>query len=243
MNHEAITAIVAPNGYGVGVKPNPFSERQPEWKRRREHKKVLDAITEKIDMLFEPRFITPPETAECIAAIATMTDSRRILELGMCTGFTTLHLLRALYGKPGARLVSVDHRPAHDRTFFDRKEFSTLFRHVDTKTPEAFEQLKGEEPFDLVFIDSDHSLEHTRLEVDGLLPITKPGSIWVFHDMPAWQKPNNPTPPPVRLWLMTQSWNLKGFFLPSCEQMDCLEEWGPGYPKECNPGLGVFVRP
>ena len=241
MDHEAITKIMTNDGavpYGTGIRPNPFWSEMPEWRRRQlDSRRVL---TEKIESLLEPRFITPPETAECIEAIVSMTDSRKVLELGMCTGFTSLHILRAIVGKDDARLVSVEPRPAHDKEFFGKFK---CFQHIEEWTPQALDQLHGE-VFDLVFIDSDHSVEHTAKELNALVPITRPGTILLFHDVPEWQTPTNRTPPPVRNWLYEQvrSGLLHGLCLPSCEQMDCLSEWGKDYPKQANPGLGIFVR-
>src|SRR5689334_2980018 len=118
MNHEEITKIVAPNGYGVGVKNNPFLRQNNEHLRRECFAKERADITEKIAMLYEPRFITPFETSEFIEALITMTDSCQVLELGTCTGYTTLHMLRAIIGK--GKVTSVDCRPAHDKAFFQK---------------------------------------------------------------------------------------------------------------------------
>lgn len=245
-DHEAITKIVAANGYGVGICPNPFAEACAEWTRRRQHMAIRSAITAKIESLFEPRFITPPETAECIEAIVTMTDSRKLLEIGTCTGFTTLHMLRAVYGKPGAKIVSIDFRPAHDKTWWAQPEFRNILRHSDVPTPESLRPIgfrEDEVPFDLVFIDSDHSVEHTRKELDALWPLTRTGTIILMHDLPEWQTPAHRAPPPVRQYVLSLVGTmLDGYILPTCEQVDCLTEWGQGYPSQCNPSLGVFVR-
>lgn len=247
MDHEAITKIVAANGYGVGICPNPFAEKCSEWARRKKHSAILDAITSKIESLFEPRFITPPETAECIEAIVTMTDSRKLLEIGTCTGFTTLHMLRAVYGKPGAQIVSIDHRPAHDKDWWAQPEFNEILRHIEIPTPESLKASNfycDEVPFDLVFIDSDHSVEHTSRELEALMPLTRQGTIILMHDLPEWQAPVHRVPHPVRSHVLSLVGTMfNGYVLPTCEQLDCLSEWGPGYPKQCNPHLGVFIRP
>lgn len=244
MDHDAITKIVAPNGYGVGVWPNPFAEAQAEWKRRRETLAIRETITRKIEMLMEPRFVTCPETSQVIEAIITMTDSRKVLEIGTCTGMGTLHMLRALVGKEDCKLISIDARPAHDRGFW--KAFEPTMEFVEGWTPEILgdERIQRHAPWDLVFVDSDHSVEHTIKELSGLWPITKVGTIILFHDLPEWKTPQQRVPPPLRLWLYEQvgSGYMKGVILPSCEQMDCLDAYGPGYPKECNPGLGIFLR-
>jgi predicted O-methyltransferase YrrM len=248
MNHEVITAIITDNGkipYGRGITPNPYESQQTEWQRRNSNAEVIKLIDDKIHSLFEPRFITVPETSECLAALVTMTDSRRILEIGTCTGFGTLHMLKAVYGKPGAYVVSVDARPAHDKEFWARKEFDGILYHVEGWTPEILSTLDKSEPFDFVFVDSDHSIEHTEKELVKLWDLTKSGTVICFHDVPMWQSKDNQHPPPIYHYLYQKVavGHLHGVILPSCEQLDCLDVNGPGYDKRLNPGLGIFIRP
>lgn len=243
--HDAITAALGgKENYGKGITPNPFAVQCVEWARRVEYDVTRLRITEKIRSLFEPRFITPPETSECIEAIATMTDSRKILELGTCTGFTSLHILRAIVGKCGAQLVSIDARPAHDREWFERTEIAPWFKFIEGWTPQVLDTLTGYKWFDLVFVDSDHSVEHTQKELGALWRLTRKGTIFCFHDAPEWQSPSNQTPAPVRTYLESKvaDGTFKGLVLPTCEQLDCLAEWGAGYDPRCNPHLGVFIR-
>lgn len=244
MDHDKITAAMGGvDNYGKGITPNPFAGQQSEWARRKDQAKLRERLTAKIFSLFEPRFITPPETSECIESIVTMTDSRKILEVGMHVGFTSLHILRAIVGKPGAKLTSIDARPSHDAAFFKSKEIAPWFEFLNGWTPAIFESLKGQK-FDLVFVDSDHSVEHTSKEIDALWALTNPGSIFIFHDVPEWQSPENRVPPPIRQWLWDRVvlGSFQGGILPNCEQLDCRDTWGTGYPKQCNPHLGVFVR-
>lgn len=246
MDHSAITAVVTANGtrkYGTGIPNNPYAAKEKEFVRRHDHARTIQILDEKIRMIHEPRFITPPPTSEFIAALATMTDSRSILELGSLTGYTTMHLIKSIVGKENAKVVSIDCNPEYDRDFFASAEIAPWVEFIKGYTPDALKQLQGRK-FDMVFIDTDHSVEHTKKELDGLFPITKPGTILVFHDVPEWQSPENRTAPPVRNWLLEQvdAKQFYGFVLPTCEQQDCLITWGPGYPKQCNPGLGVFVR-
>lgn len=246
VNHDAVTAVMTAGGtvpYGVGIAPNPYSERQAEWLRRRQQSDLRNRLTAKIISLFEVRFITPPETSQCIEAIVTMTDSRKVLELGTCTGFSALHILRAIIGKPNAKLTCVEHRPAHDRKFFADPEIAPYFEFIEEPTPGGLDRLHGQ-LFDLVFVDSDHSVEHCEKELAALWPITRPGTILLFHDCPEQQDPAAKGKAIIWSWLHEKvaSGKLRGTCLPSCEQADCLETWGRGYPKECNPGLGIFIR-
>lgn len=240
--HDKITAqLGGAENYGKGILPNPFIHENDEWVRRAFNVRAIEQITRKIESLFEPRFITVPEISETIAAIITMTNARRILEVGTCTGYTTLHILRAIIGKQGAKVTSVDPRPAFDAEFF--ASFSPWVEMVNGWSPQIFETMQAER-LDAVFVDSDHSLEHTQIEWAALQAITRKGTIFFFHDVPEWRTPEVRYAPPVRTWLesLVADGTLRGLCLPSCEQLDCREEYGAGYPQECNPGLGIFIR-
>src|SRR6185436_3048429 len=174
--------------FGHGTLDNSFRRYQTEWLRRNSNASVRRILTDKIESIFEPGYITPPETSEFIESLVTMTDSRRILEIGMYSGFTSMHILRAIVGKEGAKLTCIDGRPGlFDKGFFSLLEITPWFEFIQDWTPGVFKKLKG--PFDLMFIDSDHSLDHTKAEFDALLPLTHPGTIFVFHDLPKWPRP------------------------------------------------------
>lgn len=237
LDNDALDKIVSAGGYGKGIVPNPLASQEKEWERRKQWAHMLELIQQKIISLYEPRYITPPATAEAIAAIVTLTDSRTILELGTHVGFTTYHVLKAIIGKPGARIVTVDPRPAHDVQFFS--EFSSILTHINGWTPQCLNEIEG--PFQVVFVDSDHTLDHTVKEMEALMRLTVPGSIFLFHDLPEWQNPDNHTAHPARQFLLSDS-RIRGVCLPSGEQADCLATWGDNYPKQLNPGLGIFVR-
>lgn len=227
----------------LGAVPNPFIPHCKEWARRKENKETIDLITAKIESLFEPRFITPPETSELIERLITASDAHRILEVGMYSGFGSLHMLRAITGKPNALLTSIDCRPAHDREFFARPEITKNFRFIEGWTPGILSTLKGEN-FDMVFVDSDHTIEHNEAERKMLMEITNPGSIWLFHDLPKWNRPDNRQETEVRKWVngLVASGFMEGLVYPTPEQLDCVRMWGRGYPRECSPHLGIFIR-
>jgi len=234
---------LGPGARAIGTYPSPFAPFHTEFNRRKNTAALRKLLTEKIESLLEPRFITSPEVSELIESIITSTDSRNILEIGTYSGFTTLHMLRAIVGKQGAKVTSIDARPCHDTEFFSKPGIAEHFRHITGYTPGILSQLQGEK-FDLVFIDSDHSVEHSQKEKEALMSLTDRGSVWLFHDVPEWQTPDNRRQPPIRDWL-DQLVHERFFFgccLPSCEQLDCLYNYGEGYPKQCNPGLGIYIR-
>lgn len=244
IDHDEITKIMSSQGgYGKGITPNPYASQQAEYQRRHLHAATRKMLSDKIISLTEPRFLTPVETSEFIEALVSMSDSRKILEVGTHTGHTALHILRAIVGKPGAHLTSIDCRPAHDAEFFSQPTLAAHFTHLADWTPQVFSQLAGQ-VFDLVFLDSDHSVEHSEKERLGLIPITRPGTIFVLHDLPEWQCPVSKVNPPVVGWVnnLVATGFFRGLRLPTCEQADCLLTYGPGYPSQINPHLGLFIR-
>lgn len=242
--HDRVTASIGgAERYGRGIWPNPWVDKMPEYDRRKQNSETIHAITHKIAMLSEPRFHTGGETSELMQALITMTLAKQILELGMHTGRSTLHFLRAIVGIDGARVVSIDARPTHDREFFAKPEIAKHFQFIEGWTPQCLTQLAGRK-FDFVFVDSAHDLEHTQKEMAGLEPLIKSGTMLAFHDCPKWRTPQLREPPPVRVWLEEQIRNggFTGMMLPSPMQLDCLEEYGPDYPPACNPGLAVLIK-
>lgn len=240
--HNEVTASIGgAENYGKGILPNPWALKEPEWNRREEFSSLRDKLSLKIKMLFEPRFITSPPTCELMESLITMIGAKQILELGTCTGFGTLHMLRAIIGKEGAQVVSVDARPAWDRKFFE--SLKPWVQMMEGWTPEALKQLHGRQ-FDFVFVDSDHTVEHSQKELAALLPITHPGTMICFHDCPEWRTNTHRVEPPVRLWLkgLIKQGDYDGMLLPSPNQLDCEEEYGKGYDNRCNPGLAVLIR-
>jgi hypothetical protein len=134
-------------------------------------------------------------------------------------------------------------RPAHDRAFFARPEIAPYFEFIEESTPQGLEKLKGQ-TFDFVFIDSDHSPAHCEKELNALMPITRDGTVMLFHDCPELHDPRAEQRSVVWTWLQEKVFQgrLRGTCFPSCEQLDCVEMWGTGYPTKCSPGLGIFIR-
>lgn len=248
VDHEAITKVMFNKGAGanmpcIGVNPNPYHHYATEWNRRELNAASRQTITEKIRMLYEPRFITFPETSELIEALVTMTDSKSLLEIGVYSGFTSLHMLRAIIGKPGAKLTCVDARPAHDKEFFANPLWQDQYQFIEGWTPEILYTLKPKK-YDFVFIDSDHSVEHSVKERAALEEITDPGCFWLFHDVPRWGTPDRHSQNPISDWLdsLVKDGYLKGISLPSPWQPDCSEMYGNDYNTLLSPGLGLYQR-
>jgi hypothetical protein len=216
-----------------------YTNQCKEWERTRD---IRCELTAKIEATFEPRIITPPETAEVIEALVTCSGVKRILEVGMYSGFTSMHILRAIVGTETI-LTCIDCSPSFDREFFAQPALAPNFRFVEGRTPEIITSLVGQ-AFDFVFIDSDHSPEHNEMERLALMKVTRTGSIWLFHDIPEWRRPDEQFTSPGRAWVngLVASGFMRGLAFPTCEQLDCVNMWGHGYPQQCAPHLGIFIR-
>lgn len=243
--HEKVTtSIGGSESYGKGCWPNPYYLQMAAHERVERMQPILKLLTQKIAMLSEPRFHTGSETSQLMESLITMIGATQILELGMHTGRSTLHFLRAIVGIAGAKVVSIDARPTHDREFFAQPGIAEHFEFISGWTPEALAQLHGRQ-FDFVFVDSAHDLAHTQRELEGLQPIIHAGTMLAFHDVPRWRTPSIREEPAVRVWLreQIQSGAYNGLMLPSPRQLDCIEEYGDAnYPIECSPGLAVLIR-
>jgi predicted O-methyltransferase YrrM len=113
-------------------------------------------------------------------SIAIGMNAKRILELGVRGGSTTLPLLMAI-NKTGGSLTSVDIK---DTTFIppsslDIKNWSFI------KT-DAISFLKSQtptEPYDLIYIDDWHSYEHVKDELTEVDRLISPRSVVLVHDL------------------------------------------------------------
>lgn len=242
--HNRITASIGgAEQYGKGIDPNPYFLKMAAHERRERMCDTIAALTRKIRMLSEPRFHCGSETSELMEALIAMIGATQILELGTHTGRSTLHFLRAIVGIEGAKVVSIDARPTHDREFFAQPEIAKHFEFRQGWTPDCLQELAGRQ-FDFVFVDSAHDLAHTQREMAALEPLIHTGTIVCGHDVPEWKTPSERFAPPVRLFFesLIKEGQYSGLILPSPNQLDCEEEYGPSYPRQCNPGLAVLIR-
>jgi len=130
------------------------------------------------EMSLEPDFYpwsSEPETGELVWALARLLGSKRVLELGTFRGFMTLQLIRATESAFG-EVVTIDcddHRSPVLRRFDERYQF------VQGDDLIVLPQLK--QTFDLVYIDTTHTYEHTTSEME-LLRRHQPQATLLLHD-------------------------------------------------------------
>lgn len=236
---EALDEMEANKDYA-----NPFLPSVVAYQRRREHAVLFQDIQTQIEKLFYPQFISYPEDAEFIEALIRLTMSKRILEVGVYTGYTTLHMIRAVW--PDGCVIGIDNQKVFP-SLFDRPDIRNVFAFMHGDTLVELQRLAGyrHDPFDLVYVDSDHSLEHTEKERQLLWNVTRPGSIFVFHDCPPQHRPTDlPESGQLYTYLhgLVRQGLFRGLVLPSADRLDMQEMLGANYDRRCLPHLGVFIR-
>lgn len=204
---------------------------------------LLNEIDRNIIELFFWKFITYPASSELIAAIVKSAGAQNVLESGMFSGFTTLHLIKAVYPHGLCTAIDLQNRlkgELEGECHTDIFEKLINLGHFKFLKGSAYpctdpnvgnikvltNELKKGAPYDFIFIDSSHIVEQTLEEIKAFWKLTNPGCIFVFHDCQDGG--------PMRLFV--ESLVKDGYFiggvLPTCHRMDT---WNP-----CN--LGVFRR-
>jgi cephalosporin hydroxylase len=118
--------------------------------------------------------------------------AQRVLELGVRSGVSTTAFLAALE-QTGGHLWSVDVNPVPPLN----GPWTFVQGCSDDKT--LVQDVAGDDPFDIVFVDTDHTYELTKAEIDTWAPHVS--GAMVFHDtnLEAFEHHTTPQPPfPVR---------------------------------------------
>lgn len=122
--------------------------------------------------------------SDIIAHLPTLYDraarypQAQILELGVRSGNSTSALLAAAERVDG-HVWSVDIDVPHVPGYWSETGRWTFLR-ADDLDPALVELLPAE--VDVLFIDTLHTYEHTRAELDLYVPRVKPGGVILMHD-------------------------------------------------------------
>lgn len=114
----------------------------------------------------------PPETGLFLYQLVKVSHARRILEVGMSNGYSTLWLAEAIRFNGGGRIFTIERDPLKVNLARVNFKKAGVSRWVDIRYGEALEILKKlRGPFDFVFIDAtkEEYLDYLKL----VLPKTK----------------------------------------------------------------------
>lgn len=113
-------------------------------------------------------------------SIAISINAKKILELGVRNGKTTLPLLLAAKINSG-KVTSVDINetlfvpPSELKTFLEFKQMDAI-KYLDELKPD-------DEPFDLIFIDDWHAYNHVKNELEIIDKLVSPRTVILLHDL------------------------------------------------------------
>jgi predicted O-methyltransferase YrrM len=125
-----------------------------------------------------PEIHVSPNEGKLLYLLAKLSGAKRVLEIGLLGGYSTIWLARAI--APKGHLVSLELDENYVRVAGKNLELAGLRSMVDIRQGAASATLEkmvitGEAPFDLVFIDADK--DGYPVYLDYALKLTKPGSL------------------------------------------------------------------
>ena len=161
---------------------------------------VLKQITRNTHLeVINPRMLSGHIQGRVLGMISQMIQPKKILELGTFTGYSALCLAEGL--QADGKLVTIEHNDEMEEAIRRNLSLSPLGEKIELVIGDAKEVLrqlgdeaKGEEAFDLVFIDADKK-EYSEY-LDLVVPLMKKGggiladnTLWDGHIIdPAYDK-------------------------------------------------------
>ena len=123
---------------------------------------------------------TEPWTQQIVANLAGAIGAENIIETGTFEGLTTLWLIST-----GAHVTTVESDPEraqNAREFFNSLGVGDQVRVI---TEDALHVLrsKGDDTYDLAFLDDDHTSDHVYAEITEAKRIVRSGGIIAVHDV------------------------------------------------------------
>lgn len=125
-----------------------------------------------------PEIHVSPNEGKLLYLLAKLAGAKRVLEIGLLGGYSTIWLARAI--GPQGRLVTLEVDERCVRVARQNLERAGVLSRVDIRHGDARATLEkmvgaGEQPFDLVFIDADKPAYPIYLEY--AVQLTRPGSL------------------------------------------------------------------
>ena len=129
----------------------------------------------------DPQMLIGPLEAAVLKLLLRLSNARRVLEIGMFTGYSALSMAEAL--PADGRVVSCDINPETTRIardFFARSPHGAKIEPRLGPALATLADLRGE-PFDLAFIDADK--ENYIAYYEAILPLLRAGGIIVADNV------------------------------------------------------------
>jgi len=131
-----------------------------------------------------PAIEVSPLQGKFLHVLVEMTQARRVLEIGLLGGYSTIWMARAL--PRGGRIVSLEFSPSHAEVASANLKRAGLLKRVDVRVGPALDSLpvlaaeRGGK-FDLIFIDADKGNNPRYLE--WALKLSRRGTVIVVDNM------------------------------------------------------------
>jgi predicted O-methyltransferase YrrM len=116
--------------------------------------------------------------------LVKMTQARRVLEIGLLGGYSTIWMARAL--PRGGRIISLEFAPRHAQIARSNLRRAGVLRRVEIRVGPALASLpilkaEGAGPFDLIFIDADK--ENNPKYLEWALKLSRRGTVIVVDNV------------------------------------------------------------
>ena len=131
-----------------------------------------------------PPIDVTPLTGKFLSLLARMTRARRVLEVGTLGGHSTIWLARGI--PRDGRVVTLELEQRHPDVARANLERAGVSEQVEIVAGRAADSLpriaeRGDEPFDLVFIDADK--ESSAVNLDRAIRLGQPGTVIVLDNV------------------------------------------------------------
>jgi predicted O-methyltransferase YrrM len=131
-----------------------------------------------------PAIDVSPLQGKFLHVLVQMTRAKRVLEIGLLGGYSTIWIARAL--PKGGRIVSLEFSPKHAEVARANLRRAGLLRRVEIRVGPALASLpvlkaEGAGPFDLIFIDADK--ENNPQYLEWALKLSRPGTVIVVDNV------------------------------------------------------------
>jgi len=131
-----------------------------------------------------PAIDVSPLQGKFLHVLVQMMQAKRVLEIGMLGGYSTIWMARAL--PRGGRIVSLEFEPRHAEVARANLRRAGLLRRVEIRVGPALASLpqlkaEGAGPFDFIFIDADK--ENNPQYLEWAIKLSRRGTVIVVDNV------------------------------------------------------------